>query len=1002
MAGGAAGHSETGARWFASLGRWIVRHPWYPVVFWVVLLVVTIPFLPLLGSVTTNSTQSTSPNSPSAAANAELARLFPNETGGSSSILLFYGANLTDAPAQAAILAVTTALGSDASIVNVASIDSVYSQYSGYLAGQIELTGRLLAEFLNGTPSPLAQFNATAGLLWGPPATFLTTWSALVANGSGEPASHWNYPAYVATQSTFPNSTPEDEVLAAFYDGYGTSDAGFNGTAQCADAADPVACADAVARANLAPLLPGLFPPPSEGATLGAAALANLGTGNCTNWASIRFAVASVAGPALGISPTWVAEVWGAFPDGPTPAAARAWANATVATATLWSEPLPVPPAIWSQYVNGAGTAQVVSVDFSVADSSTNGGSPTVFADLPRIDATVTAALASSDPSRSIAYVQTGPAPLDLLTQDAVNSSLALVLPLTVGLLLTIAMVYFRSPLTPLCTFAALGIALVLGLGGTVLIGTLVQHVDSTSLTLEEVFVLGVGTDYSIFLVARYREELVHGATPDEAIVASVSWAGQSVATSGSTAIIATAALAFSGVALLSEWGSVLSLAVFVTLVLSLTLVPALLKLVGPRIFWPMSGARFRAAAQRTLARTSDRSTYFYRAGRATARRPGTFAGSLLLVSIPLVLVALTVPISYDFYAQLPNGHPATDGLAELGTQFGPGYATPSFALVTFSSPLYANATTNATEFTDLAALTAIANETGGIAAVTSPIGPTGAPLGQWLDLPLLPPAERENLLAVLATYLGTDGRTVLLDLQTSATGLSGGAVTAVGAVEGGFGGYAASHPEIAAISYGGGAPTIHDLAQETAQATTVMIVAVSVGLVVVLLAVLRSWIIALMAVGTIGLSISWAWAVTDLVFQQLLGYPLFFYVRTILIILVLGLGVDYNIFLLTRVREERVRGRPAPEAAVEAVGKTGGIITAAAVILASAFAALLVGEFTLIRAIGFSVAVAVVLDAMVIRTYLVPATLQLLGERVWSWTGRVPARAAPPTSETR
>src|SRR5208282_283325 len=131
---------------------------------------------------------------------------------------------------------------------------------------------------------------------------------------------------------------------------------------------------------------------------------------------------------------------------------------------------------------------------------------------------------------------------------------------------------------------------------------------------------------------------------------------------------------------------------------------------------------------------------------------------------------------------------------------------------------------------------------------------------------------------------------------------------------------------------------------------------------------------------------------------QELLGFPLFFYVRTILLLLILGLGIDYNIFVLSRVREERLRGRTSSEAIVTAVGRTGGIIAAAALILACAFGALLIGEFTLIRAIGFSVAVAVLLDAMVVRTFLVPATLQLLGDRAWSLTGRSgPTRKAPP-----
>jgi putative drug exporter of the RND superfamily len=684
-----------------------------------------------------------------------------------------------------------------------------------------------------------------------------------------------------------------------------------------------------------------------------------------------------------------------------TPDTGAAWANATVAATTLANEPLPVPAGILSQFVNAAGTASIVSVGFSVSDDATNAsGSQPVYSDLNRIDALVPGVVRAHDTTLSIRYVQTGPAPLDLLTETSTNSSIALVLPLTVGLLLVIAMAYFRSPVTPLVTFAALGIALVLGLGGTVLIGSLIGHVDTTSITLEEVFVLGVGTDYSIFLTARYREELLQGKTSEDAVVGAVTWAGQSVATSGSTAIIAMIALAFSGVALLGQWGEVLSIAVLATVVLSLTMIPALLKLIGPRIFWPMTGDRFSRQAVRVRARLRAQDTYFYRAGKATARRPGVVVAAVLLISIPLVAVALTAPLSYDFYAQLPSGQPATNGLNELASHFGPGFAVPSYALVTFAAPLLVGNATNASEFTLLAGLTERANTTAGITTVRSPVGPYGAPLSTWLNLSTLPSATRENLIGTLSSYVGTDGRTVLIDLVPSDSGLSTGAVGAIGAVSSSFQGYTATHPGVTSVVYGGGAPTIRDLADQTRTATEFLIIAVTVGLIVVLLAVLRSWILALMAVATIGLSITWAWSVTYLAFDELLGFPLFFYVQTLLIMLVLGLGIDYNIFLLTRVREERLRGRPSGEAAVEAVARTGGIITAAAVILASAFAALLVGSFTLIRAIGFSVAVAVVLDAMVVRTYLVPATLKLLGDRVWTLVGRRRKPASPTSRE--
>jgi uncharacterized membrane protein YdfJ with MMPL/SSD domain len=993
---------SAGAAAFARLGRAIVRRPTVPIVVWVVLLVAAIPFLHLLGGVTTNSAQTLPSSAPSAQAAARLAQLFPNTTEGSSTILLFSGGNVTDAFAQRVIENVTARLEGDRSLVDVAAISSVYSAYAGYLAGQAQLAAGVLAPALALAPSLPESVNASAALLWGPPALFLSDWTALVANNSSDPP-QWNADAYDEANAALAGEPAERAVLSTFYFGWENDGAGFNGTAACAGkptVALASACANATAAINLDPFVVGSGEIPLPEQPLAHLVLVYLSLDNATNWPFVRFTGSVDLANASGLSALWIDRVWAAFPSAAlSNATAAAFGQGLIANATLWTAGPTVPAApyaLLAQYVNAPGTGSLIDVSFSASDDATNasGGQP-VYADLGIIDSDVRSVLAADDPTGSISYFQTGTAPLDLLSQQAVNSSLQLVLPLTVGLLLAISMVYFRSPVTPLVTFGGLGIALVLGLGGTVLVGTLVSHVDTTALTLEEVFVLGVGTDYSIFLVARYREELVRGTPPDEAVVASLAWAGQSVATSGSAAIMVTVALTFSGIALLSQWGLVLSVAILNTMLLSLTMVPACLTLLGPRIFWPTSGERFRRHAAVVAGRLHRRETYFYRAGQASARRPGLVVGAVLLVTVPLAVVALSVPLSYDFYGQLPAGHPATVGLAQLDARFGPGFATESFVLVEFASPLLPGGVPNDTEFEDLANLTARAGGTPGVAAVQSPIGPYGASLSEWLALPTLPSATQQNLLGLAGAYVGTDGRTVLLTVQTNTTGLSTSAVATVHALAATLGSYAASHPEVEGLAYGGAAPVISDLADETDRATELMLVAVTIGLVVVLLAVLRSWMIALLAVGTIALSISWAWAITYLVFDELLGFPLFFYVRTILFMLILGLGIDYNIFLLTRVREERLKGRSAGDAAVEAVARTGGIITAAAVILACAFGALLAGDFTLIRAIGFSVALAVILDAMVVRTYLVPSALRLLGERVWTLSGRRPAAPA-------
>jgi len=774
--------SPRGAAAFERMARAIVRRPLVPIAAWVVLLVVAVPFLSHLGSVTTSSSETVPSNAPSQLAAEKLGQLFPNTTGGSSAIVLLVGPDLVGAAGQRLVLNLTAALASDRNLSSVASVDSVYTVYAAYLAGQTELAAGAIAEANAGSPNLTTAVNETASLLWGPPVLYLEHWEALV-NASGPPASAQNLPAYNATAASYAGSPDALAVLSAFYGGTNGSATGFNGTASaCAtlypDLAGVVACADTSARLNV-----GALPPfAGSNATIDRAVLAELGVGNASAPAAQLGAAAAVVAGLSGLPAGWLTMVWQAFGGAPVSAPeAAAYANASVAATTLANEPLPVPLALSSQYVNAAGTASVVSVSFSLADDVSNatGGKP-VYHDLGVIANVSASVLAASPLAGTVSVYQTGPAPLDQLANQAVNSSLGLVLPLTVGLLLGIAMLYFRSPVAPLVAFAGLGVALVLGLGGTVLIGTLVTHLDSTALVLEEVFVLGVGTDYSVFLVARYREEIVRGRPSDEAIVSAVTWAGQSIATSGSTAIIVTLALAFSGVALLSQWGMVLSLAILITMLVALTLLPAFLKLLGPRIFWPMTGARFRRSAATANDRTARGATYFYRAARLAERHPAAIVAVIVLVSIPLVAVALEVPVSYDFYDQLPSGHSATDGLAELGSQFGPGYAVPTYALVTFAEPLRVGNVTNAAEFEDVANLTLAASTTSGIAVVRSPVGPYGASLSEWLALPSEPAPVRANLLATLAGYVGTDGRTVLFQLQTNATGLSYGAVAAV------------------------------------------------------------------------------------------------------------------------------------------------------------------------------------------------------------------------------
>ncbi|MCI4348034.1 MAG: MMPL family transporter, partial [Thermoplasmata archaeon] len=961
-----------GSRIFSALGRGIVRHPWYPIIFWVLLLVIAVPAIIQVNSVTTNSATSLPNSAPSVIAQAKIEKLFPTQANGSDTFVLLTGAGVGTNTGQPTVLAVTNALASDRRLVDVTSVSSIYSAYQDYLAGQTQLALGFLGGALHSSPSLPLAVNQSTMLVWGPPALYVSVWVNLVQNGS-VPPSQANPQAFNQAWGMLAfQPAPAQAVLAAFYNG-SPSGAGFNQTsAACLSSmplANVAACADASARAALPGAVTQLISG-GKNQTLPLYTLRALGIQNFTAEPAIHAATAGYLGFEAGIPVGWLGLVWNEFPLGAGSSSAIAKWTGTIANGSAALYPLPVPPALTAAFVSPAGNAALIVVGFTISDSYTapNGSTP-VFDDLSRINAIVPPVLKQVNPSGAIVFYQTGPSYLDQNENHLLSSNLQIILPLTVTVLILITMLYFRAPGAPLVTFTSIGIALALGLGAVFLIGKYVTQFDVTSLTLVDTFVLGVGTDYSVFLVARYREELVNGAEPQQAVITTVTWAGESIATSGVTVIVSTSAMAFSGIALLSQWGIALSVSVLITLLLALTVTPALLTLLGPRLFWPYTRERFARQAAHSRSATSEGRTYFARAGALATGHPKAVLAVILLISVPLIYVALNVPLSYNFYAQLPNSQPAAQGLQHLEQQFGAGYVFPTIILVTFERPLVVGNTTDAGEFADLAAIQGLMNHTSGITAVDSPLGIGGAPLATWINYSTLPPAQRVNLQGLLPQYIGNDGRTVWFTVTPSSDGLSNAAVSSLNAVEGRLASFAPQHTEVRSIAYGGAASTVKDLGVQTAAATERMAIAATIGLFLVLFLVLGSIAIPPVALATIGLSIGWAYAVTYLLLGKIQGVPIFFYVPTILFVLILGLGMDYNVFILTRVREERVRDPTPLRPITRAVTHTGGVITAAAVILASAFLVLGTSTFTLLEAIGLAVGLAVLLDAMVIRT---------------------------------
>src|SRR5437899_2317068 len=643
------------------------------------------------------------------------------------------------------------------------------------------------------------------------------------------------------------------------------------------------------------------------------------------------------------------------------------------ANPTVWHEtlsqysPQRIPPAILQNFISPNKNAMIILVSFSRAPGSFGSADTD-----PILKNVVTMRNIISQLKANIGeplqtYV-TGDLATTADSSLGSTADLGRIEPVTIGAILILAGLFFLAIVTPFVPLATVGMALLMAEGGLYLIGKYIIPIQDTTTTFLFTIMLGVGTDYAIFLMARYREERVEGRDKARAIQTSITWSGESIATSATTVIIAFGAMTLTSFTLLRSIGVGLGFGVLIALLVSLTLIPSLILVAGDRIFWPTSGKRFEAYAAKARKRRAERPGYFRRAASFSVRRPVLVLGLALIISIPAIYIALTGSTSFDFAAGLPQAE-SVKGITALEQSFGAGQIGPTQLLVQFLTPILANGNLTAGARASLEKLSqAVANLTN----VKEVTGPT-----------------RLNGILINGTNLankGRDNRTAMLTVLFTDEPFTQNSLNTVTQIRNLITTLQSSDLSLAqdTILVGGASASTLDFANETVnQFNTIRILTVA-AIFVVLLVVLGSYPLAITGILSIGLSIIWAYAATLLFFNNVLQSGVLFIIPLVLFLLLYGIGMDYNIFILTRIREEAQKGKETRQAVVDAVDRTGGIITALALILAGALGSLLLSSNRLLEGFGFAIALAVVLDAMVVRTYLVPAIMSLLGPRAW------------------
>jgi RND superfamily putative drug exporter len=575
--------------------------------------------------------------------------------------------------------------------------------------------------------------------------------------------------------------------------------------------------------------------------------------------------------------------------------------------------------------------------------------------------------------------VVTGDAPLErdmltVATEDVSRSEWRLVL--VTGAILVAAFGSLTAAALPLAV-GVLAISVSLAIIGVL---ARVTPISIYVLNTASMIGLGVGIDYSLLLVTRFREETGRGLGPADAVARTLVTAGLTVGISGATVALGFAALLLTPLTETRSIGLGGLVVVPLVVLMSVTLVPALLALLGPRLGRPH-------ALNSRLAVAS----FWNRWARLLGRHPvsALVAGVVVLgcLTAPLRLIRFGLP-AHDWW---PARTEAGEGLERLTRLGGAGYVQPVRVVVELPPGRRA---VDARALRGLRALSDSLKHDPRVREVRSLVALR--PQTSRLEYALLYsdlPAAREGYPLFLDTYLSRDSRVARLDMVPGDTTSLAGVTEVVRRARR----LAADPPPTLAgarILVGGFAAQNLDFQRELLRRFPLVVAALFVATLLVLGLVFRSVLIPLKAILLNTLSVSATFGLIVLVFQEGVGARLFGLdgptgaifaaVPVLVFAVVFGLSMDYEVFLLSRIKEAFDRTRRTDDSTVEGLSATAAVISSAALVMITVFGVFAFARVLVIQLLGFGLAVAVLLDVTIIRLVLVPAVMHLAGK--WNW----------------
>jgi len=555
-----------------------------------------------------------------------------------------------------------------------------------------------------------------------------------------------------------------------------------------------------------------------------------------------------------------------------------------------------------------------------------------------------------------------------------------------VAVSLLVAGLLFLSPVAALIPLLIGGVAIGISLGS---IYGLIVYVQNSQINFAVPFLmiltmLGLAVDYSVLQLRRTREELSKGRSLQESVAVSVRWAGQAVLTAGLTVVVAYIVLAVTGVPFFGAVGTAIALGVGILLAASLTLLPSVELLIGRRLFWPRhEGLALErpSVARRRLDSVPDK----------ILQHKVAITVVIGLLALGAFYVAFETPTGIDFTRLIPNFE-SNQGLTIITNNLGGSVVSPALVLVTFPSPIiHGGGQFNQTLLKEIEEISSIISGSNGVVAVSSPTSPYGSPF-DFANLTKLTPPVRAQYLSGITSMIGKDNKTALITVGFSQSSESTTVVSELGRIEASVN--ALPLPRGTNIYFGGDTQSTVDSINLVNGVLPSVVLILAVGVFLILFVQLRSVFTPLRLIFTLLCSVAFALATLSVLFYYLLQTPIVIFAPLFVVVTMLGVGVDYDIFLVTRIREEAVGGMSDLDAIKTAMNKTWVTLLGLGLILSSVFGALMVSGIGLFQEIGLSAASAIMVDVGVVIFIFVPSLMAIAQKYNW-WPGKVRPESA-------